>query len=177
MRLQGAPQKPGKTRQLKQPDIELAAATLRPLSKEPTQPLPYVEQQNGQSHQQKTVGRIGRSRPASDLACTAVTGLNTEAAPIETADLAGRHVQMDKNEYLPAGATFQSFGAFSRGEDATHDRVGCAHLAGLAIAKRILNSAQYLFSARCLIRSRVFKKLICIWRLVQQRALCHEGAF
>jgi hypothetical protein len=140
MRLQGAPQKLGKTRQLKQPDIELASATLRPLSKEPTQPLPYVEQQDGQSHQQKTVGRIGRSRPASDLACTAVTGLNAEAAPIEAADLARRHVQMDKNEHLPARATFQSFGAFRRREDATHDQVGCPHLAGLAIVERMLGT-------------------------------------
>jgi hypothetical protein len=68
------------------------------------------------------------------------TGHNAEAAPIEAADLAGRHVQTDENEHLPARATFQSFGAFSRGEDVTHDQVGCLLLAGLVVAERMLGT-------------------------------------
>ena len=135
MRFQSAKQELGKASELKQLDVQLAAATPRLLCEQPTEPYPNIDEQHAEGHQEKTISRIGRSSPASNLAGTAVTGFNAEAPAIQFTDLTRRHVQVNQNVDLPTRAPLQAFGALGRGEYSTNNDVSCPRLTSCAIAE------------------------------------------
>ena len=113
----------GKAVQLKLVGLQQATTTTRALSKDPAKQGPDIHQKHTQGHQEKTISRVGRRRPAADLASTTVAGFNAETPTIQATYLLGGHVEMDEDEDLPGSATFQSFGPFGGGEGPTHSQL------------------------------------------------------
>ena len=113
----------GKAVQLKLVGFQQATSTARALGEGPAKQGPDIHQKHTQGHQEKTISRVGRRRPAADLASTTVTGFDAETPTIQAAYLLGGHVEMDEDKDLPGSATFQSFSPFGRGEGPTHSQL------------------------------------------------------
>ena len=135
MVLQSVNDKTSKTGQLEQLLIQPTVTASGDLREPPAEPNPYIDQVDGQGHQQKTQGRIGRRGPCAHLASATITGFDAKASPVTAPDLVGRHLQMDEDEDLPHGPSLETFGAFRSGKGTTYDHLGCALFAPAITAK------------------------------------------
>src|SRR5262245_55315736 len=98
-------QKVDKAHLAKQTSGKGASSSTRYLRIKPTQMHPKIKKQKSQADQQKTIGRIGRSRPAQQFIAQPIARLNAKPLPVSLPTLFRRPVQSNHYEQQPLGAT------------------------------------------------------------------------
>ena len=114
--LQGADDELDQAAQLKELDVQPAAASARYLGKKSTQMEPDILQDKARGNQQEAVSPVRRSCPAAYLAGTSITAFNAEAAAVLAPRLAWGPLQLDKNEDHPVGFALATSCSFGGGE-------------------------------------------------------------